>query len=90
MSSTRLPNRRAAKAKIANEHVIDRLRHLKAQPIDPKILKAIVGTRALKAKEATEMIKQIQAMVADSERVKRTLHDLEQVPSLVQRGSVLL
>jgi hypothetical protein len=80
----------AAKANVANAHLIDRLRHIKAQPIDLKVLAAIVGKRTLTAKEATEMEKQINALLAAAERVQRTRRDLEQMPSLIQRGSVLL
>lgn len=93
--STPLPKKRDAKARkqsktAANAHVIDRLRHLKAQPIDPKLLKVIVGTKALTAKEASAIEQQITALLADAERVGRTVRDLEQMPSLIQRGSVLL
>jgi len=84
------PKKRAAKAQIANAHVIDRLRHLKAQPIDPKLLKVIVGTRTLTAKDASDIEQQIAALLSDAERVGRTVRDLEQMPSLIQRGSVLL
>jgi len=89
MSSTRSRRKLVGKA-CANAEMIDRLRRVKAQPIDQKIINVIVGNKPLNAKEVTALEQQINAMLANAERVGRTVRDLEQVPSLIQSGSVLL
>lgn len=88
-SSTRLRSRPGARAHV-NNPLIDRLRHVKAQPIDPKLVEVIVGKRALTPKEAAQIEKQIQALLAEAERVTRTRSDLAQAPALPRRGSMLL
>ena len=88
MEIKRTPSRRKPAAK-DNAHLLQRLRHIKAQPIDPNLLKVIVGKRALTSKEATQVEAQIQAMLAEADRVKRTRAELEQIPSLVQPGVLL-
>jgi len=87
---TRSLKKRAAKAHVANANLLDRLRRLKAQPIDPKLLKVIVGDTPLSAKEATMIWKQINDLMSDFQRVTEMRHELEQVPSLIVTGSVLL
>ncbi len=67
-----------------------RLRKVKAQPIDPKLLAIVIGRRALNAKEAQQIEKQIADLAAEAERVSRTRQALAQIPSLVVRGSGLL
>lgn len=87
MSSTRSPKKRAAKA---NTRLVDRLCRIEARPIDPKLLKVIVGSKPLSAKEATVIEKQIRDLVSEVRRVEQMRRDLAQVPSLVRSGSVLL
>ncbi len=67
-----------------------RLRKIKAQPIDPKLLAIVSGRRALNAKEAQQIEKQIADLAAEAGRVSRTRQALAQIPSLVVRGSGLL
>jgi len=57
---------------------------VKAQPIDPKLLAVVVGKQTLKPKEITDVGKQIQAMLAEAERVTRTRAELSQIPSQVE------
>jgi len=84
------PKKRAAKAQIANANLLNRLRHVKAQSIDPKLFKVIVGDTPLSAKEATMIEQQINDLLSDVQRVSDMRRELEQVPSLIVSGSVLL
>jgi hypothetical protein len=90
MATSSIRSRRRPGAKARNIKLIDRLRRVKTQPIDPKLVEAIVDKRALTPKEAAQIERQIQALLAEAEQVTRTRADLAQVPALPRRGSVLL